>query len=212
MLLSLRNGDSEDAILHARRNRILINADREGERAGKFADGTLRDPVLGFGDLWLRLLGGDFGGLLLGGSDSGGVFILDGSLVGLGSGVGMFDGGLGGSAFDGASWWSAGSVGALGFAADSDGLAVGKLDLDVLLFDAWKITVELVSLGQLLDVEFGGEGLYDWELVAVMSLGVAVLAVLFEVVEETEEWVEGGVGGWGGSEERAWEERHLAGS
>jgi len=94
----------------------------------------------------------------------------------------MFDGGWGGTAFDGASWWCAGGVGALGFAADCDGLAVGKLDLDVLLFDAWKITVKLVSLGQLLDVEFGGEGLHDWELVAVTRLGVPALTVLFEVV------------------------------
>jgi len=81
VLLSLRNGDSEDAILHTGSNRILINANREGEATREFADGALRDPIFGFWDFGFSLLGGgDFGGLLLLGS----IFILDGSLVGLG--------------------------------------------------------------------------------------------------------------------------------
>jgi len=84
-------------------------------------------------------------------------------------------------------------------AANGQGLGVGKLYVDILLLDAWKFAVELVAIGQLLDVELGGEGLQALSAVAVGADVAAAAVILVEVIEETEKRVEGG-GGIGADE------------
>jgi hypothetical protein len=92
MLLRLRNRDRENTILHTSLDVILINTDREGERAGEFTDRSLRDPVFGLGRLGFLVLLVDVG---VGVAGTGGdgrigvgfgagcvfVFVLDGGLV-----------------------------------------------------------------------------------------------------------------------------------
>lgn len=94
----------------------------------------------------------------------------------------------------------AGGVGALGVAADGDGLDVGELDLDVLLVDAGQLAVQLIGVLDLLDVELGGEGFQDVAAGPRLGCVLGALRVLLEVVEEAEERMEGGAvrgRGWG---------------
>jgi len=63
-------------------------------------------------------------------------------------------------------------------------LRVDKLDLDVLLVDAWELAVEFVGGFDFLDVELGLEGLQSG---AVATTSV----VAVEFIEEAEEGCEG---------------------
>lgn len=93
----------------------------------------------------------------------------------------VFDGLLIGWSLDETSWWSAAFVVTFGAAVDSEGLGVGKFDVDVLLFDAWEFAVELVVCLVLLEVEFRlecGEG-------AATSSSSGVVVV--KLIKETEE-------------------------
>jgi hypothetical protein len=203
-LLLLGNDNGEQAVLHGSSDMVLVDTRWECEASAEVADAAFRDPELGFG-LLVVLLG--LGGLVLG--DLGGstlsTLIFDGSLVCLVVAVATFDGTLRGTAFDEASWWSAGRVVALGAALDGQGMGVRELDLNVLLLDSREFAVEFVGILEFLHVELGSEGLHG----GVNRAGIVTLAaVLVEVVEHTEEWLEGirRVGG----EEGSWEERHFA--
>lgn len=81
MLLSLRDNDAKNAILHASLDRILVNTAREAEGSRKLSNAALRNPVF---SLWLLLLLG----LLIRGSHRGlglvfigFLLVLDGSFV-----------------------------------------------------------------------------------------------------------------------------------
>jgi len=203
LLLSLRNDDRKNAILHGSMNSILVDTNREGERSREFANAALRNPELSLG--LLRLLGfllGYFGGGLLGSGflifDIGLVILVLTVLTSLG------DGTRGGWTFDEASGRGTGLIRALGATLDGDGVVIAELDLDVLLLDTGEFAVQLIVVLDLLDVELGVEGLH---LAAVTTATSVALRVLVEVLEKLEEWVEGGVGGG-----ETWEvvERHLS--
>jgi len=102
-----------------------------------------------------------------------------------------------------ASRTSATFVGALGAAADVDGLLVNELDLNVLLVNAGQFAVEFVGVFDFLDIELGLEGLQS---IGGTTVGARVGV---EVIEEAEEGCEGGFRDKGGHC-RSVEERHLA--
>jgi len=189
-LLVLGNDNGEHAVLHGSSDVVLIDTSWERKAATKFSNTALRDPKLGLGLVGLcgLLLLGDLGGSALSSS-----LILDASLVSLVV-VCTFDGTFGRSVLDEAGRGSAGGVGALGAAFDGQGVGISEFDLDILLLDPREFAVELVGVLDFLDVELGGEGLQGGAGVAV-----ALTAVLIEVVEHAEEWLEG-VGRVGGEE------------
>jgi len=200
MLLSLRNKDAENAVLHRGLDLILVDASREAEGAGELADAALRDPVLRSRLLGFLLLLGDlrvFGGWCSGLSG----IVLDSCLVG--GCLALSDGASCGGSFDVARGTSSAFIGALGATADVDGLLVDELDLDVLLVNAREFAVEFVGVLELLDIEFGLEGL--------QSIGAATAGsgVVVEVIQEAEEGCEGGFRNEGGQCGSV-EERHLA--
>lgn len=206
-LLLLGNDNGEQAVLHGSGDMVLVDTSWECEASAEMTDAAFRDPELGFRLLVVLVLLW-LGGLVSLGDLSGSTLstlIFDGSLVCLVVAVATFDGTLRGTAFDEASWWSAGRVVALGAALDGQGMGVRELDLNVLLLDSREFAVEFVGILEFLHVELGSEGLHG----GVNRAGIVTLAaVLVEVVEHTEEWLEGirRVGG----EEGSWEERHFA--
>lgn len=182
-LLRLGDHDAEDTVLQASADGLLIDPNGETERSRELAYAPLRDPVFGFGLLWLLLLlgVGDLGLLVLGTLifDGGFVAVVVVWLAALGDGAGSFGG------FDEARRRCAGGVGTFCPALDGDGLIVGEFNLDILLFDAWKIAVELISVWELLYVELGIEGLQSSASVLLVRVLVAV-----EVIEQAEEGCE----------------------
>ena len=94
-----------------------------------------------------------------------------------------------------ALWWRASHGAVLGATADSQSVPISPLDADVLLFDAWKLAVQLIRVLQLLDVELRLEGP---ELREGVSGHCARGLVI--VVDEAEDRVE--------FLECSWEERH----
>ena len=80
-------------------------------------------------------------------------------------------------------------------AGDLEGVVIGPLDVDVLLVNAGKFTVELIGLLRLLDVKLGCEGADTLELAVDVTEGLAV--VLVEQAENRGELLS-----------EAWEERH----
>jgi hypothetical protein len=87
-------------------------------------------------------------------------------------------------------------------------LRVGKLDLDVLLFNAGKLAVKFIGFREFLDIEAGLEGPHvAAATVVLVTITAGVTRVGVEVIEETEER---GEGGGVGVDEGSWEERHLA--
>lgn len=197
-LLVLRDGDGEQAILHGSGDAVLVDTGWEGKGPTELADAALGDPELGLGFLGLgRLLVlGDLGGTLS-------TLILDGSLMSLVV-VRTLDRTLSWGTLDEASRGSAGGVAALGVALDGQGMSISKLDLDILLLDSGEFAVEFVGVFEFLDIKLGGEGLQGGAGVTVTLAGV-----LIEVVQHTEERLEGSVGRVS-SKEGSWEERHLA--
>jgi len=91
-----------------------------------------------------------------------------------------------GGRFDVAGRRGAAFVGAFDATADADGLLVDELDLDVLLVNAGKFTVEFIGVLDFLDIELGLEGL---QRVVAATAGARVVV---EVIEEAEEGCEGG--------------------
>ena len=69
------------------------------------------------------------------------------------------------------------------------GLGVYKLDLNVLLLDAWELAVEFIVIRELSNVESGREHLRT--RLVVMSTAADITAMLVEVVEKTEQRAEG---------------------
>jgi len=193
LLLSLGDNDAKNAVLHGSLDTILVDANREAEGSREFADGALRDPVLGlgllrflsrfsFGNSLLLVFGSVFTGIFNGGLVSL-VLVFAFTALGYGTaGLGTFNG-----------WRSTGGVGALGAAADVESLIVDEFDFYILLFDAWKFTLEFVDIAEFLDIEARGECLQGVAAVVLTALSTA--AILIEVIEQTEEWVEGGGGG-----------------
>lgn len=205
LLLGLRNHDAQDTILHGSLDIVLIDANREAERPTESANRALGNP-----EFLLRLLGLVFLGLgldsdillisltgilnrSLGRNSLDGMAILTGVLNSLSSNL----------ALDETSRWSALSIAAIDAALDGEGMRVGELDLDILLIDARKLAVEFVRILNLLDVEFGVEGLE-------VGVGGTVYGAgdLVELVEEAEDGGEGGLRVV--DESAAGEERHLA--
>jgi hypothetical protein len=86
-------------------------------------------------------------------------------------------------------------------------LGIGELDLNILLLNAWKLSMKFVGVGNLLDIKLGVEGLQVRAVMAALR-NVAATRVLIEVIEKSEEGGEGSVGivcnKW------AREERHVA--
>jgi len=195
VLLSLRNDNAKNAVLHRSLDSILINANREAEAALEFADGAFRNPVSG-----LRLLGLVVGGLGLGVSDlgAGGTLftcVFDGGFVGFVVMLTAFsDGASGSGSLDISGGRSTRGVGALSATFDGQGLGVAELDLNVLLLDTGKFAVELVGVLEFLDIELGGEGLQESTVVVAAIGSCRVAAVVLEVIEQAEERSEGG--GW----------------
>jgi len=87
-------------------------------------------------------------------------------------------------------------VGALGAAVDTEGLRIAKLDLDILALYTRQLAMETVAVLMLLDIELWLPGL---QLASNIEIAVVV-----EVVEETEERGECRVG----VEKWSWNERH----
>jgi len=85
--------------------------------------------------------------------------------------------------------WSTGGVRTLGAALDGQSMAVGELNLYILLFDAWKFPMEFIATLVFLNVELRSEAL---QLRA--SGTIRATAVLVEVVKKTEQRMEGGIG------------------
>jgi len=174
--------DAEDSVVHRGLDIILVDTSREAEAAREFSDAALTDPVFGFvlGLSGLLLLGGNLGGCLS-------TFLLDGCLVrSLVAILALSDGTLGRSILDKASWWSAGGVAMLGAAFDGQGMGIRELNLDVLLLNTREFAVEFVCILDFLDIELGSEGLH------LSKVGAFTLAaVLVELVQHTEEWLEG---------------------
>lgn len=205
LLLGLGDDNGKNAILHGSTNSILVDTNREGEGSREFANATLGNPELGLGLLWLLgILLGDSGVF---GSVLGSALLFDIGLVVLVLSVlaSFGDGARGGGRFYEASWWIAGFVGALNPTFNGDSVVIAELDVDILLLNAREFTVQLIMTLDLLDVEFGVEGLH---LATVTTTTRSVtLRVLVEVLKELEEWVERGVGS---GETGEVVERHLA--
>jgi len=86
---------------------------------------------------------------------------------------------------DGSRWWCARGVLPLNMASNGQGLRVRELDVDVLLLQAGKLTVELIGVRRFLHIEL-------WLEASECRLLWADRAVVgIEVVEETEERGEG---------------------
>lgn len=47
-------------------------------------------------------------------------------------------------------------------ASDAEGFGVGEFDADGFLLEAWEVTVQLVSVVCLFDIELGGEGFWSF--------------------------------------------------
>lgn len=196
VLLGLGNNNAQDAILKLGRDVVLIDTSGEVEAARELAEGALGEPVLGLiTGLLLDLLGllvvGDFGALVslgLGLILNLGVVRVLVLIVILTLGNGAS--GLG--ALDETSWRSAGSVCALSLAADGHGLRISEFDVDVLLGHAGELSMELVGLASLADIELGlpvGEAASTGTTVLLSLTRVAI-----EVVEETKEGSKGSIG------------------
>lgn len=226
VLLSLGDYDGQDAVVEVGADLVVVDAAWELEGARELADAALRDPELVLGKLGLGLLCGclalldlgDRGGRsrAAGGSGAGVVLdvVLNRGLVGLVVLLFLLLGRLGDGAahldlfalLEEAGGRRAGSVGALHVAADDDGLRVGELDVDILLLDAGKLAVELVDVLRLPQVELGSEGLEVSSVVAPVLLLRSVAGILVEVIDETEE---AGEVGLGRSVESRSEHRHF---
>lgn len=202
LLLGLGDDNGKNAILHGSMNSILVDTNWEGEGSREFANAALRNPELGLGLLWLL-------GILLGDSGVLGstLLVFDIGLVVLALTIlaSFGDSTRGGGTFDEARWGRAGLVRSFSSTLNSDSVVIAEFDIDILLLNAREFTVQLVVTLDLLDVEFGVEGLH-LATVTTTTRSVA-LRVLVKVLEELEEWVERGVGS-GETGEAV--ERHLA--
>jgi len=193
VLLGLRHPDSEDAVLHGGFDAVLVHASGEAEGTSELPNSAFRNPVLGL-ILWLLgllfllflFLGRDGGAVVIGG-----FLILDGGFVAVVLLTTLSDGAGGLGTLNKIAGRCAGLVCSLGAATNRQGLGVRELDFDVLLINTRKFTVQLVCVGKLPDIEFGGEGLHMASM--VMSITATGLGVGVEVLEKTEERSEGWV-------------------
>lgn len=196
VLLGLGNNNAQDTILELGRDVVLVDTSGEVETARELAEGALGEPVLG---LITRLLL-DLLGLLVVGNF--------GALVSLGLGLilnlgvvrvlvlvvtlALANSALGLGALDEASGRSAGSVCALSLAADGHGLRLSEFNVDVFLGHARELSMKLVGLASLANIELGlpvGEAASTGTTVLLSLTRVAI-----EVVEETEEGSKGSIG------------------
>jgi hypothetical protein len=196
VLLGLGHNNAQDAILEFSRDILLVDMGGEVKAARELADGALSEPVLRLvsglllGHLGLLLMLGYFGASLVG---SGLLFILNSSVVR----VLMFLTALGDStlfltALDKSSGWSAGSIGTLSLAADLHRLRLGEFDLNIFFTHAGKLSMKLIGLSSLADIELRLPVTETTAASAVLSLVLTRVAV--KVVKETEERGKGSIG------------------
>lgn len=173
----LGNDNTQDPILKARLDSILVHAGGEAKSTMELPHRALGDPVLGPLLLLAFAAFRSFANLSFFPRNTGflGLVVFDGNLE---AGV------MRHFARDA----TAGRVGVVGgiFAVDAtlddESVGVGELDVDVFLFDAGKLALEFVGVLVLADVEFGMEG-------ADGGRGRGSARVLAGVVvDETEEW------------------------
>ena len=144
----LRHQNAKNTILHASLNTLLINSNREAERARELSNTAFRNPVLGVITLLLLfLLGGDCCFLVL----SSLIFHSRLMLLLLLNSTSYL------ATLDSSSWWSASGVRAFGPTFDSESLIVGELHVYILLLNARQIAMKFIAVLQLLDVELGCE-------------------------------------------------------
>lgn len=128
----LRNYHTQDTVLQAGFDPILVNAGREGEGTVKLSDGALGNPVFGLVLLvFLCVFFGGFGDFLILCAIGGGflVVVLDGSFMSFGS--------IGHVSSDAALRFvsTIGGVFALNAAFDDQGVGVRELNVDIFLID-----------------------------------------------------------------------------
>ena len=179
----LLHGNGQNPILQASLDVFGIDTGREGEATVEVAHGTLRNPVFVLGLLGALISLGD---LLVGSL----IFLLTCGVLVLSSWflvflIPMFCVG------NTARYFAARPerVTPLYMAFDSEGAGVGKLNVDVFLFDAGEFSKELVSFFVLADIELWSKGA-DGRCVTWTSAGGVVTgrgAVGVVVIEETEE-------------------------
>lgn len=196
VLLGLGDNDAQDTIVEFSRDVFLINTSGEVEAAREFAEAALGEPVLGLVDgLLLNFLGlfmvGDLGAGLV---SLGLLLVFDGGVVGVAVFLAVIsDGASGFGALDETSGRGAGSVGALGLAADEHGLRFSELDVNIRLVHTGELAVKLVGFSSLADIELGLPVAEAAAASATISVG-SLARVAVKVVKETEERSEGSVG------------------
>jgi hypothetical protein len=186
--LGLGNKDAQDAVLEVGLDIVLVDAGGEGEGAVEFSNRALANPVLRrvlivLGDvLVLRLLGDLVVGVV--------GLVLDGGLVTelllLGR-ITTLDEALRALTF---------LTGMLVTTRDGQRVVVGPLDVDVLLLDTRKFSMEFVSLLRFLHIELGSEGTDAVELAVDVAEGLPI--VLVEETEDRSEFLS-----------ESWEKRHC---
>jgi hypothetical protein len=167
---SLGNEDAQDSVLQAGLDSILVDACRECKAAMELSDRAFRDPVLGLGGLVLlgnlllvRLLG-DLGVSLR-------EVFLDGGLVTKLLLLRSF------AALNEALWALALLADILVTTGDGESVVIGPLDVDVLLLNTGKLSMEFIALLSLLNVELGCEGPDVVELAVDVAEGLAIILI-----------------------------------
>lgn len=195
VLLGLGDNDAQNTIVEFSRDVFLVYTSGKVEAARELSEAALGEPVLGLVvRLLLNLLGLFVVGDLSAGLVSLGLLLIfDSGVVG----VVVFlvvigDSASGFSALDEASGRSAGSVSALGLAADEHSLRLGELDVNIRLLHTGEFAMKLVGLSSFADIELG---LPVAKATATSAISVGSLArVAVEVVKEAEERGKGSVG------------------
>lgn len=208
LLLDLGHADAQNTIVETGLDLLLVDRGGEVEGPLEMTKRALRDPE-SLGRLLLLLLllvlvvldHFGFAAILLVGRI---VLILDRGLVGtlvvllllllttLGDGGFLV-------ALDVAGRGSTRGVGALGVAADHQGLRVGELDVDVVTIEAGELAVELVAVLGLVQVELGAHNAGVAATVGARSIVGTLIAldlasVVIKIAEQAEQGSEARVG------------------
>ena len=150
----LRNNNREDAVVQARFDLVLVDMAGEREAAVEFAHGALAHPVA-----VLVVVGlGGHGLVFVSGLDDATVVVV----------VLAFFSSTGRRAVGGGGF-------ALGAALDHQSLVVGELDFNVLLRDSGQLTVEVVGVITLADIEARRERTQRGALSAAGAVDVVVV-------------------------------------
>lgn len=192
----LGNEDTKDPVLQASLDVVLVDAVREAERAMELAERALREPVRRA--IGLVLLSGYHLVLsdccLSWNSARHSCFSLHGSLVV--AVLALSDAGLVGLPLDQVARASAFLSASLSAALDGQGSGVRELNVDVFLVDTWQLSLHLICILHLFDVDTRLERADAGQ----RRSEAATCSVGGVVVQETEEWSE--FAGWEAREER----------